>query len=108
MSPCPPPPSSDPEILERRYPVVLRRFSLRKGSGGAGRFKGGDGVIREVGNAGLLLAELRAVLRACEPIRRLVCDSALAHVFAVRIISCQQHHTLGWRCCNAHCLIAFC
>lgn len=40
---------ADPEILERRYPVVLRRFCLRKGSGGAGQFKGGDGVIREVG-----------------------------------------------------------
>lgn len=38
----------DPEILERRYPVVLRQFSLRKGSGGAGRHNGGDGVIREV------------------------------------------------------------
>jgi hypothetical protein len=38
----------DPEILERRYPVVLRRFSLRQGSGGAGQWWGGDGVIREV------------------------------------------------------------
>jgi len=40
---------TDPEILERRYPVVLREFSLRPGSGGAGRWCGGDGVIREVG-----------------------------------------------------------
>lgn len=39
---------TDPEILERRYPVVLHDFSLRQGSGGAGKFKGGDGVIREV------------------------------------------------------------
>jgi hypothetical protein len=39
---------ADPEIFERRYPVVLRRFSLRKGSGGAGQYRGGDGVIREV------------------------------------------------------------
>jgi N-methylhydantoinase B/oxoprolinase/acetone carboxylase alpha subunit len=37
------------EILERRYPVVLRRFELRQGSGGAGRHKGGEGVVREVG-----------------------------------------------------------
>jgi N-methylhydantoinase B/oxoprolinase/acetone carboxylase alpha subunit len=35
--------------------VVLRRFSLRKGSGGEGRFKGGDGVIREVGMLGFCL-----------------------------------------------------
>lgn len=39
---------TDPEILERRYPVVLREFSLRPGSGGAGRWHGGNGVIREV------------------------------------------------------------
>jgi 5-oxoprolinase (ATP-hydrolysing) len=39
---------TDPEILERRYPVVLRRFSLRRGSGGPGRHPGGDGVIREL------------------------------------------------------------
>jgi 5-oxoprolinase (ATP-hydrolysing) len=39
---------TDPEILERRYPVVLRRFGLRAGSGGAGINKGGDGVVREI------------------------------------------------------------
>jgi 5-oxoprolinase (ATP-hydrolysing) len=39
---------TDPEILERRYPVLLRRFSVRKGSGGRGRFDGGDGLVREV------------------------------------------------------------
>lgn len=39
---------TDPEILERRYPVLLREFSLREGSGGAGKNKGGDGVIREI------------------------------------------------------------
>lgn len=31
-----------------RYPVILRRFELRPGSGGRGRFRGGDGVIREL------------------------------------------------------------
>ncbi|GBG26458.1 5-oxoprolinase [Hondaea fermentalgiana] len=39
---------TDPEILEKRFPVVLRRFSLREGSGGLGKHRGGDGVIREV------------------------------------------------------------
>jgi len=39
---------TDPEVLEQRYPVLLREFSIRKGSGGEGRFKGGDGVIREI------------------------------------------------------------
>ncbi|MBT3923987.1 MAG: 5-oxoprolinase [Nitrospina sp.] len=39
---------TDPEILEQRYPVLLREFSIRKDSGGKGKFKGGDGVIREI------------------------------------------------------------
>lgn len=39
---------TDPEILERQYPVVLREFSIRKGSGGKGMHSGGDGVIREL------------------------------------------------------------
>ncbi|KAI9143153.1 Hydantoinase B/oxoprolinase-domain-containing protein [Paraphysoderma sedebokerense] len=39
---------TDPEILERRYPVILRQFGLRPNSGGKGKHKGGDGVIREL------------------------------------------------------------
>ncbi|MFT5469955.1 MAG: 5-oxoprolinase (ATP-hydrolyzing) [Verrucomicrobiales bacterium] len=38
---------TDPEILEKRYPVLLRQFALRQGSGGAGEFPGGNGVVRE-------------------------------------------------------------
>ncbi len=37
---------TDPEILETRYPVILREFSIREGSGGAGKYRGGDGLIR--------------------------------------------------------------
>ncbi len=39
---------TDPEVLERRHPVLLRRFALRRGSGGMGRWRGGDGALREV------------------------------------------------------------
>lgn len=39
---------TDPEILEHRHPVRLERFALRPGSGGAGRFHGGDGLVREL------------------------------------------------------------
>ncbi len=39
---------TDPEVLERRFPVLLREFSLRAGSGGAGACRGGDGLVREV------------------------------------------------------------
>ena len=39
---------TDPEVLEHRYPVRLERFAIRQGSGGDGRWRGGDGVIREL------------------------------------------------------------
>jgi len=39
---------TDPEILERRYPVLLREFSIRRDSGGRGAHRGGDGLVREV------------------------------------------------------------
>ena len=39
---------TDPEILEWRFPVLLESFSLRRGSGGKGQHRGGDGVIRRV------------------------------------------------------------
>jgi 5-oxoprolinase (ATP-hydrolysing) len=40
--------ATDPEVLERRYPVRLERFAVRRGSGGAGRRRGGDGAVREL------------------------------------------------------------
>jgi 5-oxoprolinase (ATP-hydrolysing) len=39
---------TDPEILETRLPVRLEEFSIRHGSGGAGRQRGGEGVVRRV------------------------------------------------------------
>ncbi|MBL8588494.1 MAG: hydantoinase B/oxoprolinase family protein [Methylobacteriaceae bacterium] len=39
---------TDPEILEFRYPVVLEDFHIRRGSGGKGRWKAGDGVSRTI------------------------------------------------------------
>ena len=45
---------TDPEILETRYPVMLDEFSIRRGSGGKGRWSSGDGI--------------RRVLRFLEPI----------------------------------------
>ncbi len=39
---------TDPEIIEQRYPVRVERFQVRRGSGGRGRHRGGDGVIREL------------------------------------------------------------
>jgi 5-oxoprolinase (ATP-hydrolysing) len=39
---------TDPEILERRFAVRVEAFSVRKGSGGAGAHRGGDGAIRRI------------------------------------------------------------
>ncbi|GAA3154003.1 hypothetical protein GCM10017687_84810 [Streptomyces echinatus] len=39
---------TDPEILEWRLPVRLEEFAVRRGSGGAGRWRGGDGAVRRV------------------------------------------------------------
>jgi 5-oxoprolinase (ATP-hydrolysing) len=39
---------TDPEVLERRYPVRVHEFSIRRGSGGPGRHRGGDGVVRRL------------------------------------------------------------
>jgi len=36
------------EVLEHAYPVRVRRYSLRRGSGGAGQYRGGDGITREI------------------------------------------------------------
>ncbi len=38
---------TDPELIEHRYPVRVDRFAVRRGSGGAGRRRGGDGAVRE-------------------------------------------------------------
>ena len=39
---------TDAEIFERRYPCLVREFSLRHGSGGDGHYKGGEGCIRDI------------------------------------------------------------
>jgi len=39
---------TDPEVLERRYPVRVEEFSVRANSGGLGRHRGGDGIVRKI------------------------------------------------------------
>ena len=39
---------TDPEVLEWRFPVLVERFAIRRGSGGAGRHRGGDGIVRVI------------------------------------------------------------
>jgi 5-oxoprolinase (ATP-hydrolysing) len=56
----------DVELLERRYPVLVHRFGLREGSGGAGRWRGGDGCVRDFevteGMQVSILSEVRSVV----------------------------------------------
>ncbi len=39
---------TDPEVLETRFPVRVEEFAIRRGSGGAGAFHGGDGIVRKL------------------------------------------------------------
>jgi 5-oxoprolinase (ATP-hydrolysing) len=39
---------TDAEVIERRYPVRVHEFSIRRGSGGAGEHRGGDGIVRRI------------------------------------------------------------
>ncbi|MEZ0496754.1 hydantoinase B/oxoprolinase family protein [Sphingomonas sp. IW22] len=49
---------TDPEVLESRFPVLLEEFSIRRGSGGAGAHRGGDGAVRRL----RFLAPMRAAI----------------------------------------------
>jgi len=57
---------TDPEILEAQFPVLVWEFSIRRGSGGAGRHPGGDGAVRKLrfrsALAGALLANHRRIV----------------------------------------------
>jgi len=58
---------TDPEILEKRYPVTLRAFHLREESGGNGRFRGGDGVVRELEFLQSMTVSILSERRAFQP-----------------------------------------
>ncbi|KAL4856136.1 5-oxoprolinase [Chlorella vulgaris] len=71
---------TDPEILERRYPVVLHKFMLRSGTGGAGRYRGGEGVVREIEFLRPLTVSILSERRAVRPFGVLGGGSAAAGV----------------------------
>lgn len=58
---------TDPEIMEKRYPIILRRFCLRPGSGGVGQHDGGDGIIRDVEFSMPIKASILSERRAFSP-----------------------------------------
>ncbi|HEX3424299.1 MAG TPA: hydantoinase B/oxoprolinase family protein [Sphingomicrobium sp.] len=58
---------TDPEILETRLPVRLEQFAIRRGSGGAGAHKGGDGVVRAITFLEAMRANILADRRRIPP-----------------------------------------
>jgi 5-oxoprolinase (ATP-hydrolysing) len=58
---------TDPEVLESRYPVLVEAFSVRRGSGGAGAHRGGDGVVRRIGFREPMTATLLSYRRRVAP-----------------------------------------
>ena len=58
---------TDPEIIEQRFPVRIRQFCLRLGSGGSGLYPGGDGVCREYEFLEPLTVSLLSERRLCVP-----------------------------------------
>ncbi|MDF1661628.1 MAG: DUF1445 domain-containing protein, partial [Planctomycetota bacterium] len=58
---------TDPEVLERRYPVILEQFSVRPGSGGSGVWSGGSGVRRDIRFLEAMTVSLLSERRAVAP-----------------------------------------
>jgi 5-oxoprolinase (ATP-hydrolysing) len=58
---------TDPEVLETRFPVLVEGFSVRRGSGGAGAHRGGDGTVRRVRFRAPMTAAMLANRRATAP-----------------------------------------
>ena len=89
---------TDAEVLEARYPVRVHRFALRTGSGGAGRWRGGDGLCRTLE----FLAPLEVAMisdrrlrapfgleggSAAAPGRNLLDETPVAGRFASRVVA---------------------
>jgi 5-oxoprolinase (ATP-hydrolysing) len=58
---------TDPEVLEFRFPVLIEEHSIRSGSGGAGRWRGGDGALRRVRFLAPLTAAILSGRRVVAP-----------------------------------------
>jgi 5-oxoprolinase (ATP-hydrolysing) len=58
---------TDPEVLESRFPVLVREFSVRQGSGGTGQYRGGHGVIRRIEFRAAMTASILSGHRSVAP-----------------------------------------
>jgi 5-oxoprolinase (ATP-hydrolysing) len=68
---------TDPEVLETRFPVLVEDFSVRPGSGGAGHWPGGDGVVRRIRFQEAMTASLLSGRRLTRPFGLAGGDEAL-------------------------------
>ncbi len=76
---------TDPEILERRFPVRLETFAIRMGSGGAGAQRGGDGLVRRVRFLAPMQAALLSTRRTFAP--QGICGGDAAKLGCERLIA---------------------
>ncbi|HRE59843.1 MAG TPA: hydantoinase B/oxoprolinase family protein [Micropepsaceae bacterium] len=58
---------TDPEILEFRFPVIVESFVIRRGSGGDGKWRGGDGVVRTLRFREAMTASILSTRRETAP-----------------------------------------
>jgi 5-oxoprolinase (ATP-hydrolysing) len=58
---------TDPEVLESRFPVLVESFAVRRGSGGAGKNRGGDGAVRRIRFREPMIAAILSNRRATAP-----------------------------------------
>jgi 5-oxoprolinase (ATP-hydrolysing) len=58
---------TDPEVLEDRFPVLVEEFSIRRGSGGAGKWRGGDGAVRRIAFRAAMRANILSNRRRVAP-----------------------------------------
>ena len=75
---------TDPEILERRFPVRVEHFGVRHGSGGEGRHRGGDGAIRRLRFLAPMEAALLSTRRSHSP--QGICGGSAAQPGRQRLI----------------------
>ncbi|KAN0099009.1 putative 5-oxoprolinase [Hyaloscypha variabilis] len=59
--------NTDPEVIEKRTAVLVRQYAIRRGSGGRGRWNGGDGTIREIEARGRLRFSILSERRVFHP-----------------------------------------
>ena len=58
---------TDPEIIESRFPILIERFGVRRGSGGEGAHRGGDGAVRAIRFREAMTAAILANRRSTAP-----------------------------------------